>query len=88
VLEPIKLNAVTDKDLRSILEQFDLRQSFETGTLSCACCDTILGWNNLGAVVVNGSKLELFCEKPECITAAGERGSEIASESHSLASVG
>lgn len=67
------LPVARDRDLRLILENFDLLEPFEAGELACDHCATKLSWDNLGAVVTSVEKLRLYCDLLDCIEQAAAK---------------
>ena len=68
--EKIELPAVRDRDVRSILEHFELAKYMANGQLNCHSCSQVLTWDNLGALLPKGGSLLLFCHLSECLDAA------------------
>jgi hypothetical protein len=72
--EEIEVSAVRDRDLRPILDRYDLSEKVDKGELTCESCSQTLMWENLGALLVKEGGLLLFCNLSECIEEAAKRG--------------
>ena len=70
----VEIPAVRDRDLRGILDRFGLSEKMDKGELTCEPCSRTLTWENLGALLVKGGELLLFCNLSECIAEAAKRG--------------
>ena len=66
----VEIPAVLDKDLMGILKHFDLEEKLKEGALDCEGCLNSLSWDNLGAIMVKGNTLLLYCNLSECIESA------------------
>lgn len=63
----MEIPAVHDKDLRSILEKYNLAEKIDRHELKCARCKKEIRWDNISAFRVNGHDLNLYCNDPGCI---------------------
>ena len=63
----MEIPAVHDKDLRSILEKYNLAEKIDKHELRCARCKKEIRWDNISAFRVNGDILNLYCNDPGCI---------------------
>lgn len=63
----INIPAIHDKDLKEILENTNLYEDFQNGTLLCFNCNKALNWDNLFALKVLKQKIVAFCDEPDCI---------------------
>jgi hypothetical protein len=71
--EKIEVSAIRDRDLRDILQKYQLSEKMVQGKLSCESCSQIMSWENTGALIVKGSGLIFYCNLPECIDQAATR---------------
>lgn len=62
-----EISAVLDKDLRKILDKYDLSSKIDKGELSCFCCQEIITWDNIAAIKVIENSIVLICDNLECI---------------------
>jgi hypothetical protein len=70
--EKVELPSVRDRDLRSILDYHGLAVEIDAGSLLCSSCGDVMTWENIGAILVRGKDLVLFCNLSDCIEAARE----------------
>ena len=63
----MEIPAVHDRDLRSILEKYNLAEKIDRHELRCARCYKEISWDNISAFRVNGNDLNLYCNAPGCI---------------------
>lgn len=63
----MEIPTVHDKDLRSILEKYNLAEKIDKHELKCARCNKEIRWDNISAFRVNDDKLNLYCNDPGCI---------------------
>ena len=68
----VEVPAVADTDLRTVLMAYGLAEKMDKRELTCEHCDEPLAWENLGALLVVGQTLQLFCNMCECIEAASK----------------
>ncbi len=68
--ETLDLPAIKDSDLRSILDHYGFSDKLDNEDLQCESCSESLNWHNIGAMLVKGQKLILFCNFSECIDEA------------------
>ncbi len=69
----IDIPAVRDKDLRVILSDLGILNQFESHGFQCKYCNQLLGWHNLGAIVVEDSALVFLCDSADCLDDASIR---------------
>jgi len=74
--EKIEIPAFRDKDMRKILDHFGKLDGMEKAELSCQYCSLTLTWNNLGAMLVRGEGLLLYCNLSECLEEASKGGDD------------
>lgn len=65
--EKINISAVLDKDLKKILDKYNLSTKIDEGQIHCESCQEIITWDNISALKVKNGKLILFCDNVECI---------------------
>lgn len=63
----IQIPAVHDKDLRQILDNFDMSQKIDNGEVFCSNCNEKITWDNLFAFKIVDNSLLFFCEDLDCI---------------------
>lgn len=63
----INIQAVHDKNLRSILDEFQLSERIDSGTLLCEFCAQPISWDNIGALLVRGGRIAVCCALVDCI---------------------
>jgi hypothetical protein len=66
----IVITAITDRDLQAVLEEHGLAGMIDAKELTCCACSDVLTWENIGAFVVSGEGVKLFCSLSECIESA------------------
>lgn len=66
----IDIPAIHDKDLKSLLSEFNYSSRIEKGVINCQSCDSVITWENLAAMKVMEEKLIFFCNNPDCIECA------------------
>ncbi len=71
--EKVEVSAIRDRDLRNILQRYNLSEMMDKGQLTCKSCLQILTWANIGALLIKDVGLVLFCNLPECIDVAATR---------------
>jgi hypothetical protein len=64
----IPIDAIIDRDLRKIIEELKLSESVAAGTLECAICGKVIGFDNIGALKVVDSVAAIICDDYICIT--------------------
>lgn len=69
----VSLPAIERKDLHGVLEKYGLLTPFMQGTLRCSSCSAILNDTNMGALLVRGDSLVVYCNSPECIEVAMQK---------------
>ena len=68
--------AVERRDLAKILEPLGILEPLAAGAVQCQSCSNILTINTVGAVLVQGSELLLFCNLADCIEEASRRSTK------------
>lgn len=64
----IQIPAIHDKDLRLILDKFEISSKIDESTAVCSICNKIITWDNLFAFkILDEKSLVLFCDEPCCI---------------------
>jgi len=66
----IEIAAVTDSDLRAVLNRFGVAEKIDREEEICSSCSDVLTWESIGAFVVLGDRVKLFCCLSECLEAA------------------
>ena len=70
-LPPIK--AVYDDELAGFLRGLGILEDLESGKLTCFFCDTVVGYDNLLAIVPIRNEIAVVCDKSECQEALSEQ---------------
>jgi hypothetical protein len=65
--QEIEIPAIHDKDLRNILDKFNLSEKIDKGEIKCALCNKPITWENLFAIKIVDGQVILFCDEPNCI---------------------
>jgi len=64
----IQIPAIHDKDLRLILDKFEVSSKIDESKIVCSNCHKIITWDNLFAFkIINEESLIFFCDEPCCI---------------------
>lgn len=62
-----EISAILDKDLRKILDKYDLSSKIDKGEINCFCCQEIITWDNIAAIKVIENNIVLICDNLDCI---------------------
>ena len=63
----VKVNAVWDSDLESLLRSLDMFEPLLAGNVSCAVCERTVDLDNLGAIVPREDGALITCTDALCI---------------------
>ncbi len=66
----ININAVHDKDLRTILDKFGLSEKIDNNSLLCEFCYQPISWNDIGALLIKKPRIIVCCNLVDCISSA------------------
>lgn len=65
--------SIRDRDLRTVLGQYNKEVAIDAGEETCRSCSRKITWENLGAILVDQGSLILFCDFSECLDIASNR---------------
>jgi hypothetical protein len=63
----IEIPAIGDAELREVLRAYNLHGAVESGSMTCRSCGKTTGWDEIGALIVEGDTLRIVCNRPGCI---------------------
>ena len=63
----LELNAVLDRDLRSLIDEYGLGTALDAGELRCPECDRMITFENIGALRVVYDSAIIICDDYACI---------------------
>ena len=63
----LELNAVLDRDLRSLINEFGLGDALDAGKLRCPHCDKVITFDNIGALRIVAGSAIIICDDYACI---------------------
>jgi len=63
----IQIPAIHDKDLRKVLDKYQISSKIDNHELLCYNCMNNITWDNLYAMKVKDNNLVFFCDKIDCI---------------------
>lgn len=66
----ININAVHDKDLRTILDKFGLSEKIDNNSLLCEFCYQPISWSEIGALLIKKGNIIVCCKLIDCINHA------------------
>lgn len=66
----ISIDAVTDRDLLRIIEDYGLLERFQNRELNCPSCNKIINFDNVGALKAIDDNIIIFCDDNVCIAEA------------------
>ena len=69
-IDLISINAIHDKDLRTILDNFGLAEKIDNNSLLCGFCYQPISWNDIGALLIKEGRIILCCKLLDCISSA------------------
>lgn len=69
----ININAIHDKDLRTILDNFGLSEKIDNNSLLCEFCYQPISWSDIGALLIRKGKIIVCCKRIDCINHAANR---------------
>lgn len=67
-----KIHAVSEKDLKGLLESLDLIKDLETNSLSCSSCGGRLSLENIGCIYPFKGEIRVCCNSLKCLERALE----------------
>jgi hypothetical protein len=66
----IEIPAIRDADLRTILRSFEYTSDLDNASLPCEFCSRPMGWEDIGALLVTGGRVVVYCDLSDCIEEA------------------
>lgn len=66
--QEIGINAVIDRDLLHIIDEFGLLDDFNKGKLSCPVCEKTLNFDNVGGFKVTDNSILIICDDSTCLS--------------------
>lgn len=61
------IDAVLDRDLLKIIEDFQLLGKFNAGLLRCPNCNKVITYENIGAFKVLNEEIRIYCDDFICL---------------------
>lgn len=68
-MKRLRLKAVYDADLESLLNSLGLLEVVKSGRATCAYCGDVVTLQTLDCLVPRGEEIALVCGKPTCVEA-------------------
>lgn len=62
-----KVDAVHDDDLLNLLDNLGLKNKFIHHKLTCAFCESAIGWDNLHSIFPDSGSIKVCCTEAECV---------------------
>lgn len=70
--EKIQIPAIHDKDLRKILDRFNVSSRIDDKEIYCINCNELITWESLFAFKIIDDGLIFFCDNPNCIESSSK----------------
>ena len=62
----VKIKAVHDDDLKTLLEKLGILKDIEDGKIQCDFCNCTISNSNFGGIFRENGDIKPFCQKTEC----------------------
>ncbi len=66
-MKKLEIPAIHDKDLRLILDKYNLAEKIDNREIKCTLCDNEITWENIAALKIREGSIDIYCDDPNCI---------------------